>query len=225
MNEILRLEGLTKTFCQGEETITILRQVSAVIPQGASVAIVGASGSGKSTLLHLMAGLDTPTNGRVLFQGRDMTALPETERAHMRNQSMGFVFQFHHLLPEFTTAENVAMPALIAGMDRKEALELAGARLEEVGLAGRIRHRVATLSGGERQRAAIARALIRQPKVLFADEPTGNLDARTGASIHELLVRLNAHHGMTLVVVTHNAQLAASLSQRWELRAGELYAT
>ncbi|BDV01686.1 lipoprotein-releasing system ATP-binding protein LolD [Thermodesulfomicrobium sp. WS] len=221
---LIRLAHVTKSFVQGEETITVLREVCLDIEKGASVAIVGASGSGKSTLLHLIAGLDTPSSGRILFQGRDISKLNEMERARMRGACMGFVFQFHHLLPEFTTLENVAMPALIAGTSAAQAMARARECLEDVGLGHRLHHRVTTLSGGERQRAAIARALLQRPQILLADEPTGNLDARTGESIHELMLRLNAQHGMTLIVVTHNAQLAASMRTRWELRAGELYA-
>jgi lipoprotein-releasing system ATP-binding protein len=221
---LIRLAHVTKSFVQGEETITVLREVCLDIEKGASVAIVGASGSGKSTLLHLIAGLDTPSSGRILFQGRDISKLNEMERARMRGACMGFVFQFHHLLPEFTTLENVAMPALIAGTSLAQAMARARECLEDVGLGHRLHHRVTTLSGGERQRAAIARALLQRPQILLADEPTGNLDARTGESIHELMLRLNAQHGMTLIVVTHNAQLAASMRTRWELRAGELYA-
>ncbi|MEJ5243074.1 MAG: ABC transporter ATP-binding protein [Desulfomicrobiaceae bacterium] len=221
---LIRLAHVTKSFVQGEETITVLREVCLDIEKGASVAIVGASGSGKSTLLHLIAGLDTPSSGRILFQGRDISKLNEMERARMRGACMGFVFQFHHLLPEFTTLENVAMPALIAGTSAAQAMARARECLEDVGLGHRLHHRVTTLSGGERQRAAIARALLQRPQILLADEPTGNLDARTGESIHELMLRLNAQHGMTLIVVTHNAQLAASMHTRWELRAGELYA-
>ncbi len=222
---LIQLHQVSKTFVQGEETITVLREVSLSIQKGASVAIVGASGSGKSTLLHLIAGLDTPTSGQVIFSGRPMASFSEAERAQLRNAAMGFVFQFHHLLPEFTTLENAAMPAIIAGMSRPAAMTRAQACLEAVGLGRRLHHRVTTLSGGERQRAAIARALVQRPQVLLADEPTGNLDAHTGAAVHELMLDLNRRHGMTLVVVTHNAQLAASLHQRWELRAGELYAT
>jgi lipoprotein-releasing system ATP-binding protein len=221
---LIRLAHVTKRFVQGEKTITVLREVCLDIEAGASVAIVGASGSGKSTLLHLVAGLDTPSSGRILFQGRDISQLDEMERARMRGACMGFVFQFHHLLPEFTTLENVAMPALIAGASSAQAMARARECLEDVGLGHRLHHRVTTLSGGERQRAAIARALLQRPQILLADEPTGNLDARTGESIHELMLRLNAQHGMTLIVVTHNAQLAASMRTRWELRAGELYA-
>lgn len=221
---LIRLARVTKRFVQGEETITVLHDVCLDIEKGTSVAIIGASGSGKSTLLHLVAGLDTPSAGQILFQGRDISKLNEVERARMRGACMGFVFQFHHLLPEFTTLENVAMPALIAGTSLAQAMARARECLEDVGLGHRLHHRVTTLSGGERQRTTIARALLQRPQILLADEPTGNLDARTGESIHELMLRLNAQHGMTLIVVTHNAQLAASMRARWELRAGELYA-
>ncbi len=204
--------------------LTILRDVSLEIKAGEALAIVGSSGSGKSTLLHILGTLDRATGGRVLFDGRDLSALSPAEAAHFRNRELGFVFQFHHLLPEFSTVENVAMQAVIAGMPRREALEKAEAALERVGLADRRDHHVATLSGGERQRAAIARATLLCPRVLLADEPTGNLDEKTGERVAEVLRQLNRDMGMTLVIVTHNRELAESMDRSLELRLGELYA-
>ncbi len=205
------------------EKVTVLKGLDLVIGQGETLAVVGASGSGKSTLLHLLGTLDNPSWGRVLFRGRDLGELSAEDKAVLRNREIGFVFQFHHLLPEFTTIENVAMQALIGGMNRSEALQRAREALDMVGLAARIDHRVTTLSGGERQRAAIARAILMRPAVLLADEPTGNLDERTGRAVADQLMELNAQLGMTLVVVTHNAELAELMQRRLELRAGEIY--
>ena len=204
--------------------LTILRDVSFEVKAGEALAIVGSSGSGKSTLLHILGTLDRASGGTVLFEGRDLSALSAQEAAHFRNRELGFVFQFHHLLPEFTTVENMAMQAIIAGMPRREALEKAAEALERVGLAERLHHHVTTLSGGERQRAAIARATLLCPKVLLADEPTGNLDEKTGARVAEVLKKLNRDMGMTLVIVTHNRELADNMDRSLELRSGELYA-
>ncbi len=217
------LENVGKTCTGPAGDVTILRNVNLRVEAGESLAVVGASGSGKSTLLHLLGTLDTPTSGSLLFEGRDLTTLSPAEKARFRNRKLGFVFQFHHLLPEFSTRENVAMQALIAGMPRTEALHRADAALERVGLAHRREHRVTTLSGGERQRAAIARAVLLQPHVLLADEPTGNLDQDTGERVLELLLALNQSLGMTLIVVTHNNELAQTMNRRLELRIGELY--
>ena len=204
--------------------LTILKNVNFEVRAGEALAIVGSSGSGKSTLLHLLGTLDRATAGSVLFEGRELSSLSAQEAAHFRNRELGFVFQFHHLLPEFTTVENVAMQAIIAGMPRREALERAAEALEKVGLADRRDHHVTTLSGGERQRAAIARATLLCPKVLLADEPTGNLDEKTGTRVAEVLRKLNRDTGMTLVIVTHNRELADSMDRSLELRSGELYA-
>ena len=204
--------------------LTILRDVSFEVKAGEALAIVGSSGSGKSTLLHILGTLDRASGGTVLFEGRDLSSLSAQEAAHFRNRELGFVFQLHHLLPEFTTVENVAMQAIIAGMPRREALEKAAEALERVGLAERLHHHVTTLSGGERQRAAIARATLLCPKVLLADEPTGNLDEKTGARVAEVLKKLNRAMGMTLVIVTHNRELADNMDRSLELRSGELYA-
>lgn len=225
MSDVYRLENVGKAYEQGEETITVLSGVDLVVRGGDSLAIVGASGSGKSTLLQLMGTLDVPTTGSILFNGADISTLGWKQRARIRNRNMGFVFQFHHLLPEFSTLENVAMPAIIGDMARTEALEKADRALSRVGLAHRRHHRVTTLSGGERQRAAIARAILLEPAVVLADEPTGNLDERTGREINDLLLHLNTDQGVTLVVVTHNAELAQCMHRTLELRSGELYET
>jgi lipoprotein-releasing system ATP-binding protein len=225
MSEVYSLLDVGMAYEQGEETITVLAGVNLTVRSGDSLAIVGASGSGKSTLLQLMGTLDVPTSGTILFNGADISTLGWKDRARIRNRNMGFVFQFHHLLPEFSTRENAAMPGIIGGMARALALEKADAALSRVGLAHRRHHRVTTLSGGERQRAAIARAILLEPAVVLADEPTGNLDERTGREINELLLHLNKDQGVTLVVVTHNAELAQSMHRTLELRSGELYET
>jgi lipoprotein-releasing system ATP-binding protein len=225
MSEVYRLKNVGKAYEQGEETITVLSGVELAVRGGDSLAIIGASGSGKSTLLQLMGTLDVPSSGTILFNGDDISTLGWKERARIRNKNMGFVFQFHHLLPEFSTLENVAMPGIIGGMAKGEALERADAALSRVGLAHRRHHRVTTLSGGERQRAAIARAILLEPAVVLADEPTGNLDERTGREINDLLLHLNKDQGVTLIVVTHNAELAQCMRRTLELRSGELYET
>ncbi len=222
MSELYRFHDVSKHF-DGPENLEIFKNINMVINEGESLAIVGASGSGKSTLLHLMGALDTPSSGRVLFDGKDMAAMSADEKARFRNVSLGFVFQFHHLLPEFTAVENVAMPAFVAGRRHADVLPLAREMLDRVGLSHRIQSPVATMSGGERQRVAIARAILMRPRVLLADEPTGNLDEHTGAQVGELLTTLNKELGMTLVVVTHNTDLAATMQRGLELRAGILY--
>jgi lipoprotein-releasing system ATP-binding protein len=222
-NDVFRLQGIGKTYRQ--ELLTVLGSVDLTVAKGDSLAIVGASGSGKSTLLQIMGTLDVPSSGTILFENADISALGWKERARIRNRGMGFVFQFHHLLPEFSTRENVAMPGIIGGMPRGRALEKADEALSRVGLAHRLHHRVTTLSGGERQRAAIARAILLDPAVVLADEPTGNLDERTGREINDLLLHLNRNQGVTLVVVTHNAELAQCMRRTLELRSGELYET
>lgn len=217
------LQNVGKEFQAPSEKLIIFNNLSFTIQAGESIAIVGASGSGKSTLLHLLGTLDIPSWGTVSFKGKNFAELSQNAKAELRNKHIGFVFQFHHLLPEFTTVENVAMQALIGGMERSVALKKAEEALKLVGLEERQHYRVNTLSGGERQRAAIARAILLQPDVLLADEPTGNLDERTGETVAQLLLRLNKELGMTLVVVTHNNELAACMQRRLELRAGELY--
>lgn len=186
--------------------------------------MLGASGSGKTTLLHILGTLDTVSSGEIFLNDVNLSKLGDKQRAELRNREIGFVFQFHHLLPEFSTLENVAMPAIIAGKGRSEGIRLAKEALGMVGLEHRMEHKVTTLSGGERQRAAIARAILLRPRVLLADEPTGNLDEESGAMIGKLLVSLNEELGMTFVVVTHNPDLAGLMHRRVELRLGELYA-
>lgn len=225
MNDVYSLRGVGKSYEQGMETVEVLRSVDMTVRPGDSVAIVGASGSGKSTLLQLMGTLDTPSAGAILFQGRDISALGWQERAAIRNKNIGFVFQFHHLLPEFSARENAAMPGIIGGMSRSLALKKADEALARVGLAHRLHHRVTTLSGGERQRAAIARAILLEPQVILADEPTGNLNDRTGREINDLLLNLNQDRNVTLIIVTHNAELARCMGRTLELRSGELYET
>ena len=221
--DLLEVQNVCKTYGSGEAAVHALKNASFTVPKGEFVAVVGESGSGKSTLLNLIGALDTPTAGKVLFEGKSLPDMTPVEKAHFRNKKLGFVFQFHHLLPEFSTEENVAMQALIAGMNRSKALGLARQALERVGLSDRKDHRVTTLSGGERQRAAIARAILLEPRVLLADEPTGNLDQRTGDSVAELLLELNRTLGMTLVIVTHNREMAGTLGRCLELRSGDLY--
>lgn len=220
---LYHFDSVTKEYQGPGETLTVLRDVTLSVMPGESIAVVGASGAGKSTFLHLLGTLDTPTRGKVLFEGRDVGLMTAEEKANLRNRSIGFVFQFHHLLPEFSTLENVAMQAVIGGMARDEANALAENALLSVGMAGKEKQSVTTLSGGERQRTAIARAILGKPRVLLADEPTGNLDEKTGAGVAELLLDLNRDLGMAMVVVTHNREIAALMGRRLELRAGDLY--
>lgn len=216
------LRGLGKDYDGPGGAVRVLNAVNAGIMPGESVAILGASGSGKSTLLHLLGALDTPSRGSVFFAGRDISGLKPAEAALVRNREIGFVFQFHHLLGEFTALENVAMPGIIAGLSHEEAQAKARKALELLGLEQRLHHRVTTLSGGERQRAAIARAILLGPKALLADEPTGNLDESTGQRAGELLASLNKEFGMTLILVTHNHNLARLMGRRMELHGGDL---
>ncbi len=202
----------------------MLKRIDLEVESGESIAILGASGSGKTTLLHILGTLDSASRGEVYFSGKNLGTAGAKFKARLRNGEIGFVFQFHHLLPEFSTLENVAMPGIIAGKSRGQALDMARNALKLVDLEHRTEHKVTTLSGGERQRAAIARAILLRPKVLLADEPTGNLDVRTGEIVGKLLVDLNEELGMTFVVVTHNRELACMMQRRYELRSGELYA-
>jgi lipoprotein-releasing system ATP-binding protein len=224
MNDALyRLTSIGKTYQGPAEELTVLKGIDLTIRKGQSLAILGASGSGKSTLLHILGTLDTPTSGDIFFQGRNLKDLDEQQRAHTRNREIGFVFQFHHLLPEFNTLENVAMPGMIAGQSRSRAMDAARKALDLVGLGHRLDHKVTTLSGGERQRASIARALVMNPLVILADEPTGNLDKKTAETVEHLLLQLNQTLQTTLVIVTHNTGLAQHMDRQLVLRSGELY--
>ncbi|AWS51921.1 MULTISPECIES: lipoprotein-releasing ABC transporter ATP-binding protein LolD [Providencia] len=219
---LLVCENLSKTYQEGTLSTQVLKNVSFSMGLGEMMAIVGSSGSGKSTLLHLLGGLDTPSEGNVIFRGQHINQLSSDERAAIRNKDLGFIYQFHHLLPDFTALENVAMPLLIGGIAKETAFSKATEMLEAVGLAHRAGHRPSELSGGERQRVAIARALVNEPALVLADEPTGNLDLRNADAIFELLGELNRTQRTAFLVVTHDMTLARRLSRQLEMRDGHL---
>ncbi len=204
----IHVENLVKTFVDGADEVAVLRGLTLSVDEGEVLAVVGESGAGKSTLLHLLGGLDSPTSGSVLFEGRDVTSLPPSELDKFRSQEIGFVFQFHHLMAEFSAQENVAIGGMVAGMTASDAQDRARELLVRVGLEDRLTHRPPKLSGGERQRVALARALVNEPRVVLADEPTGNLDRRTSEAVHDLIWDLRDRFGQTFVVVTHNVALA-----------------
>jgi lipoprotein-releasing system ATP-binding protein len=221
-NAVLEAREVQKSFTQGPVTLQVLQGVMLAVAAGERIAIVGASGSGKTTLLQILGGLDRPTTGHVFVDGQDIHELREDARGMLRNRALGFVYQFHHLLPEFSALENVAMPLLVRRTRVAEAKDKASEILERVGLGRRLTHRPYQLSGGERQRAAVARALVTEPKIILADEPTGNLDGANAESVFELMLELNRERGTSLVVVTHDMRLAGRMERVYEIQGGRL---
>jgi lipoprotein-releasing system ATP-binding protein len=220
MSDIISCQNLTKTYAGLD--VAVLNGIDLQINAGEQIAIVGVSGSGKSTLLHLLGGLDAPSSGSAALMGKDLSQLSEAQKGALRNQSLGFVYQFHHVLPEFTAIENVAMPLLIRRMPREKAIVLAIAMLQKVGMGHRLEHMPGELSGGERQRTALARALVTQPACILADEPTGNLDRVTANQVFDLLLEINREQNTSLVVVTHDLALAAKMQRQYRLEDGKL---
>jgi lipoprotein-releasing system ATP-binding protein len=225
MSNLLEVRDLCKTYGSGANRLEVLSGINLDLQAGTTTALVGASGAGKSTLMQLLGALDRPTSGTVCFRGENIFKKNERQLAAFRNKSIGFVFQFHHLLPEFTALENVMMPALIAGVSKLQARKKAEELLEDVGLTQRTTHRPGELSGGEQQRVAIARALALDPELLLADEPTGNLDMKTSEGIHAMLAELQTRKGLTLVIVTHNERLAAAMGTTIQLFDGKIHTT
>jgi len=221
LKELIQVQKLFKSYGNGTKRVEVLKGVDLTFSQSEKVAIVGASGVGKTTLLHVLGTLDRPTSGKILYEGKDIYTLNAKSLALFRNREIGFVFQFHHLLPEFNALENTMMPCLIQGIPKEESVSRAEAILTLVGLKERLSHKPGELSGGEQQRVAVARALVLEPKVLLADEPTGNLDTKTGESVFDLLQELNQIRGVTLIVVTHNLRLAEKLSRQIQLIDGK----
>ena len=219
---ILHCQQLGMTYTEGPNHVQVLSDVNLHIEKGERIAIVGASGSGKSTLLHLLGGLDLPSTGSVWIDGQEMSGLSDKKRGLIRNEYLGFVYQFHHLLPEFSAVENVAMPLFIRGEDAHKAKKKASKLLTEIGLGHRLDHRPVELSGGERQRTAIARALVTEPNVVLADEPTGNLDVNTASDVFDIMMSLNRRVGTALVLVTHDNELASKMDKRYHLENGSL---
>jgi len=221
ISTIIATQSLSKTYADLD--VPVLRDINFHVRAGEQIAIVGTSGSGKSTLLHLLGGLDQPSQGKVTLMGHNVAEMSEAERGRLRNQSLGFVYQFHHLLPEFTALENVAMPLLIRRVESAQAYAEASELLKQVGLQHRMQHMPGEMSGGERQRAALARAMVTKPQCILADEPTGNLDRATSNAVFDLLLQLNQQHGVALVVVTHDLSLAAKLRKQYALIDGQLH--